>query len=403
MTDRGFHGRRLAPPLFLAAVVVAAAPFLGTVRDQVLDRLPASFLDFALFAFGILLAGLLLAGVARIRRYRALRYAGIALCALLVWLQMVGFATDIPEVDVVERIHILEYGLLSLLFYRGLRPLGGVSSFLLAILSATLVGLCDEWLQWLVASRVGDVRDIGLNASAAGTGALFAACLLSPGGKRRRPDPAGPAAIFGLAAVTTLVFGGFYHCGHLGYEILDRDEGVTFVSWHTEQELREVADERARRWRSGRLPTLDPTSREDYFFLEGTSHVAHRNASLQRGDFVSSWMEQRILERYFAPVLEQRGLRSGEALDLSDRQRDDLRRRAALRGLPATYRSPVLRDRIAVAPSKPVWWTAIVSVAAILGALAVRSWLLRCRNGFGAPGDSMPQRDETSQAHPMTG
>lgn len=357
----------------MAFTIISVAPFLGRLRDLLLERFPGNAVAVATATFGVLLAGAFLLAVTWIRRHRWLRYGGLVVCGLLVWLQLAGFATDIPEVDIVERTHILEYGLLSLLFYRAFLPLRGASAILLAILAAALVGVLDEWVQWFVASRVGEVGDVWLNASAAATGALFALCLMPPEADRVRPKPSEGEAIATLGAVTIVVFGMFYHCAHLGYEIRDRQAGWVFRSWFSDTRLEVVAAERARRWRLGRLPSLDPTAREDYFFVEGTSRVAYRNASLERGDFTSAWMEQRILERHYGPVLERRGLRSGEPLDLDERLREEVRRRAASIKMPTTYRSPVLANRIVIAPSKSVWWASIASVTTVLLALALGS------------------------------
>ena len=349
---------------------MGAAPFLGQVRNVLFAWLPPQALGLGTALFAVLVAGAFVAAVVRIRRRRWQRYGGLALALGLVWLQVVGFATGIPEVDVVERVHVIEFGLLALLLYRALRPLGGGAAAAATVLAALLVGILDEWLQWLVASRVGDAGDVGLNAAAAATGVVFAVSLSPPFGRRWRPAPAERSALAALAAVVVLVFGGFYHCAHLGYLVRDEAQGLVFRSWFSPQELPAAAAERTRRWDAGDLPSLAPLDREDYFFVEGTSHVAHRNASLTAGDVATAWNEQRILERYYAPVLERRGLHSGEALDLEPEHREDLRRQAGRRGGRA-YTSPVLADRIRAAPSKPAWWTGVAAAAAILLLVAV--------------------------------
>jgi hypothetical protein len=366
-TGRGdFEVRRLLPPAVLALAVVTAAPFLGQLRNLLFERLPPQVVGFGTAVFAVLVAAAFVTALARIRQRRWLRYGGLALALALVWLQVVGLATGIPEVDVVERVHVLEFGMLALLFYRAFRPLSGAAAGLGAFLATLLAGILDEWLQWFVASRVGEAGDVGLNAAAAATGVVFALSLWPPLGRPWRPAPAERRALVALAVVVVLGFGGFYHCAHLGYLVRDEPEGLVFRSWYSPQELPAVAAERARRWAAGDLPSLDPLDHEDYFFVEGTSHVAHRNASLTAGDARTAWKEQRILERYYAPVLEQRGLHSGEALDLEPAHREDLRRQAGRLGGRA-YSSPVLADRIILTPSKPAWWTGVgTAVAALL-------------------------------------
>ena len=366
-----FHvsGRRLTAALALSVFIVAAAPFLGQLRDLVLGRMPRGGVLFGTAVFAIFVTATLVVALLRVLRQGWARRAGFAACLAALWAQLAGFSTGIPDVDVVERVHVLEYGLAAILFYRAFGLLPGAAPALLATLSGTLVGIFDEWLQWLVASRVGEVRDVWMNAAAVATGTLLAVVLFAPARAGWRLAAAGRSAAAALAAVTALVFGGFYHCAHLGYEVRDEAARLTFVSWHAPDELAAVAAARDRRWKAGEVPTLDPWRRQDYYFVEGASHVAHRNASLERGDFRAAWAEQRILERHYAPVLAQRGLGSGAPLDLAAPTREALRRRAR-RSAAVPYVSPVLAGRIAVTPSKPVWWTGVGSLAVLLSGIA---------------------------------
>lgn len=382
--------RRMILPAALAVSIIAVAPFMGRLRDALFQRMPTRALELAGLVFAVVLGGAFLGAVISIRERRWLRYGGLVACGLLVWLQIAGFATGIPEVDVVERMHVLEYGLLAVLLYRALLPLGGSSSVVLSFLGGTLIGILDEWVQWLVASRVGEVGDVWLNASATATGLLFGLCLWPAANLVAWPGPRRRAEMAAMTGLTILVFGGFFHCAHLGYEIRDPEEGWVFRSWYSPEELSAVARQRARRWAMGHLPTLEPMDAEDYYFVEGTSHVAHRNESLEHGRVGAAWMEQRILERYYAPVLEQRGLGSGEPLDYAPEQRRDLRRRAEAGGLPSAYRSPVLADRIVVSPSKAEWWLAIGAVVTLFGALTLRWLRASDRHRGGGPGEGRP-------------
>ena len=375
MTERPFHWRRLAPAIALAALVIAAAPFLGTARDLALGLLPRRAFDLAIAGLALLVASALLVGVSRLEQRRRLRVAGLVVCALLVWLQIAGFATGIPEVDAVERAHIVEYGLLAALFFRAFLPHGALPALALATVAGSFVGILDEWLQWLVATRVGEMGDVWLNAAAAGTGALAGLCV-APAAKLGLPFTPGARSATGwLVAATVLAFGAFFECAHRGYEIHDRQAGIVFRSWHSAEELREISAQRARRWREGHLPVLEPTRREDHYFIEGTSRVMHRNVSLEQSLYAAAWLEQRILERWYRPVLEQRGLRSGQPLNLGRAQRAQL---AGLAGPPASsrpYRSPVLADRIVVGVSATTWWAGVACAAAVAAGLgAWPSW-----------------------------
>lgn len=377
-----FRPRRLLPPVLLAAAVIAAAPFLGVLRDALLAAFPRR----ALLVVTALVAAVALAALAwaigRIRERRALRWGGLAACAVLVAAQVVGFATGNASVDVVERIHIVEYGLLAALFYRAFLPLGGAAAPLLAWVAAGLVGTLDEWVQWLVPTRVGDVGDVALNFAAAGTGTLFALCVAppSPGGGGLLPEPP-RRALAALAAVAVLALAGLWHVAHLGYAIRDEALQVTFLSSYTAEQLPRVAAERARRWQTD-PPTLHPLAREDRYFTEGTWRVAHRNAHFHAGRLLAAWREQLVLERYYAPVLARRGLASGAPLDLATHDRARLAR-AGMRRPDARYESPVLADRIALWPSKRQLWVGAGALAAGLLAVAWRTGD-RARGGVAA-------------------
>src|SRR6185295_3099713 len=115
---------------------------------------------------GIAVVAALVAAVWRIRDRRAARYAALAAAVVFG----VGYAfvvrTGNPEVDAVERFHFVEYGLVTLLFYRAWRPRDDASVFVLPVLAALIVGTLDEWLQWFIPARIGELHDILLNGAA---------------------------------------------------------------------------------------------------------------------------------------------------------------------------------------------------------------------------------------------
>src|SRR4030095_15544907 len=115
----------------------------------------------------------LAAGLARIRERRGLRYtllaASVAMAAAFTW----GHASGVPDVDVVEVFHFVEYGLITFLFYRAWRPREDASIVILPFLAALTAGTIDEGLQWFVPVRVGELKDVLLNSVAIGCGLLF--------------------------------------------------------------------------------------------------------------------------------------------------------------------------------------------------------------------------------------
>ncbi len=82
-----------------------------------------------------------------------------------------------------ERVHFLEYGLLGVLFFKGfLQKVKGnristtlfIKSFLLSWVAVTVVGAGDELIQYVLPNRVGDIRDIAMNAAGGGLGVWVA-------------------------------------------------------------------------------------------------------------------------------------------------------------------------------------------------------------------------------------
>jgi hypothetical protein len=68
-----------------------------------------------------------------------------------------------------EAVHFLEYGLLGFFLFRALSfTTQDKSIYFAAFFAGSLVGICDEIFQWAVPGRYWDLRDVGLNALAAG-------------------------------------------------------------------------------------------------------------------------------------------------------------------------------------------------------------------------------------------
>jgi VanZ like protein len=93
--------------------------------------------------------------------WRRLLHVAIPLLIILV----LAYHLHIPE----ERVHFLQYGLLGLLVLKTCR-VQGVTQYAIATLFVVAVGAGDEFVQWLLPNRVGDLRDVGLNALAGAMG-----------------------------------------------------------------------------------------------------------------------------------------------------------------------------------------------------------------------------------------
>ena len=91
------------------------------------------------------------------KRYGFWRLAGIIfiISIYIVWV----FQLDIPE----ERVHFMEYGILGIMVYNGFNS-NKMKIFFLAIVITAIFGTIDELIQWFLPNRVGDIRDVIVNA-----------------------------------------------------------------------------------------------------------------------------------------------------------------------------------------------------------------------------------------------
>jgi hypothetical protein len=356
----------------MGVALLVVAPFLGFLRDLLIGRLPRAFAPLLFAWFGITAGGALLLAALRIRERRRARYAALALAVVLAAGLLGLFRTGQAEVDAVERIHVLAYGLLAFLFARAFAPRRDPSTWLLAFLATALFGILDEWLQWLVPTRVGDLRDVGLNAGAALPGLLLA-WAVAPGSTVRRLAPGSVRRTALAAAAALLAFAGFYDCAHLGHRVESPGFG-SFLSWHTPGELAAAAAERAERWRERPPGRLSPISREDYFLTEGTWRVTARNAALERGDLAAAWLENLLLEAHYAPVLDLSATRTGQPHRWPEWKRAEVEA-ARPRPDPLPYASPVLAPRIHSWTGRGPFWVGVLALVVALCFLAL------CRMG----------------------
>jgi hypothetical protein len=316
----GFSRAWLTTAVVSAATLVLSAPFIGQLRTWLRDRMGDRFpLLMAVIVIGAAAGGLLLA-FRGIRRHRAARYTALGLSVLIA----VGYAavsrTGNAEADAVERFHFIEYGVITLLFYKACRSSGDGRVLVMPVLAAFTVGVCEEWLQWFIPARIGEVRDVLLNLSAIGCGLLFCLGLDPPARVSFKMQPSSRRQVAWLAATAIVVFGLFFDSVHLGYEIADRDAGV-FRSRYSAGQLSRLAERRAIEWRRNPPLTWSRLSREDQYFSEGVAHIEQRNRQWAEANVLAARHENLILEKYYAPVLDAPSYLSATGHRWSDEQR----------------------------------------------------------------------------------
>jgi VanZ family protein len=329
--------------------------------------------QFVTIVGGIIAAGViaaLAAAVLRIRDRRLARYGMIAVAVLIAVAYSAYRAGSNPESNAVERFHFLQYGLITYLFYRAWRPLADASVFLLPVFAGLIVGTVEEWFQWFIPNRVGEMSDVFLNLIAIGTGVLFSVAVDPPERGARGLRFGSGGRIARMAAAALVAFAAFFHIVHLGYRIDDEGTG-SFTSRWSRSELLELQSKTEAAWKASPPPTtLVRLSRENQYLTEGVQHVRERNRLWDAGDVRGAWLENRILETYYEPVLDT-PTHEGAAHRWPSEQRADAESRAAT-AAAAPYSSNAYPYRLFLW-SKVAFWTVVV-IAAIFTVRLNGSW-----------------------------
>jgi VanZ family protein len=355
----GVSAPRLALAIAVSIAVVVSAPFVGDLRTFLTSQLGPRFVPVVNGGFAALAVVLIGVTMLRIRDRRVLRYGLLAAAAGLAVMFGRGTAASSAVTRAVERFHFFEYGLIALLYCRAnrTRPHADPGPYLLAVLSALIVGTAEEALQWFVPDRIGELADVFLNLSAIAVGLLVALALDPPQAFTWRIARSARAGVARLAAVTLLGLALFVRVVHLGTWVGDRE--VRFKSRYSADQIGEAGAARAASW-ARRPPAARPPalSREDQYLTEALWHVQARNTAWDAGQATAALGEQQILERYFASVL-----RLGH--DWPAAQRSDAERRAA----PAAALYESHAERL------PIWtwslrgfWMAVIVLAIPLAA-----------------------------------
>ena len=216
---------RLILAVVVSIGVILSSPFIRDIRDWIRATFPGRYATVVATAVALTIGAALVVAVVRIRDRRMLRYGAIVAALALGTAYSLWNAQGIPEVDAVERVHFVEYGLITLLFYRVWRLRGDASMFVLPLLAGIAVGTLEEWLQWFIPGRVGDMRDVFLNVTAIVCGLLFSVGVDPPDAAAFELRPGSLRRIGVVASVVAVLFALFVHSVHLGVETSDPEAG----------------------------------------------------------------------------------------------------------------------------------------------------------------------------------
>lgn len=300
---RDYSRSWLAAAVSGSALLVLGAPFVGQISARLRDVTRGSYATVLAAAVIVSAVVAIAVAVSRIGDRKAFRYGMLFAAASIATIYARLAASGVADVDAAERFHLIEYGMVALLFYKAFRPAGDGSVVVIPLLAGFVIGTLEEWLQWFVPGRVGEVRDVLLNLISVGCGVLFSLGLDPPAAALSALRRVSRQRIAVLAVAALLAFAGFFQSVHLGYDIVDRDGGV-FRSRYDANALAALSAQRTQQWRTAPPLTLSPFGREDQYLAEGIAHVRKRNERWSEGNLLAARHENLILERYYAPVLD---------------------------------------------------------------------------------------------------
>ena len=239
--DNPDRGANLPRPLVAAwvALLWISAPLLPALRNYLNENAAGGFNRYV--AVGLLAAAAVIVAstwlIASGRRWRAVGTL-IVLCVGFALVYLLLAAPD-PRSRVVEAAHFVQYGTLACLAFFSLRGLSLIARSAQTFLLVVAVGLVDELIQWVLAARVAEIRDVAVNAAAGAFGLLYAGFVLKEGGAKRGelvwPIRAELRDVAISGALVLPVLGAFMYFVHLGDWI--RWNKVEFVSQYRAESL----------------------------------------------------------------------------------------------------------------------------------------------------------------------
>ena len=382
-----FAGRQLKHPetwswlavVSYTAIIFLTLSYIRTVTNYLMQQFGEDILARVTVVTLIGIGGGVLIYLLSTRRRRLVRllyFAGvIALYSYMIsaefrsfvhgWTQHLGYtgaflqAQDIFPVYPGEKVHLLEYGFLGVLFCNALRyRIKDKTGYLLALLGVYLIGLMDENIQWTLPNRVGEYRDALVNLISGALGLLAIGLVIRPPIFRQRCQRSALRPLCYVLAGALLYTGLFLQTvQQFGATIFMPDNGSQFVSAFPESRL--LALDKILLQRLEGKPAEDaPRAARIVFGYEAQRHQAWRDWHYQNKQFFESYCEQEILKTYFRAHLRR------YALELFDYQPEQFKTPPDL-NVSVFYASTAQEKAITLFSQKAMW-AALAITAALL-------------------------------------
>jgi len=156
-------------------VIYCTIPVARAIQEAVSEQVGKLLFLYFTVAL-VLIAGTVALGNLRKRKLPISAYIWL-FGIIAAFMAYIYTLRDIPE----EAIHVAEYGVFSILVYRALvHRIRDFSIYIIATLVVGMVGVLDEYIQWIVPTRYFDLRDITINILSGGMAQLAIVAGLRP-------------------------------------------------------------------------------------------------------------------------------------------------------------------------------------------------------------------------------
>ncbi|NQS99269.1 MAG: VanZ family protein [candidate division Zixibacteria bacterium] len=286
------------------AIIYLTLPYAPIWRDWLTEKLTGYFIPITVI---VLLVLVLVITIVRMVRRRSTLQDYIFLALLIA-----AYYYSLSRIEIlIEQVHFLEYGLLAYLIIRAIRfdrqDSGG---YWTAGLLVAVIGIGDEFIQGLLANRVGELHDVYLNALSGLLALCWFRICLKPY-ETKSDSVATSRVTLPLVGLIVLFIGVFNsRLSEFGYYVEDPEIG-SFYSRLPPDKLgkefpgceffaSEILPKLSEDNYSGLLHTL-----ENPLHGEVMVHIFRRWKRLNRDkDYYVAHRENQILEKYFKPYIQ---------------------------------------------------------------------------------------------------
>ncbi len=282
-------------------IIYTTLSIVSAVRKSLAEKYGPDVFDFIYWILGIIILGIFFFCFRKFQgRQLAHKLAITAVFTGIYVYLMMGMKYP------VERIHFLEYGLLGVLVYFACtRHIRHITAIILSLNIVYWIGLGDEAIQGILASRVGEIRDCVINLFSGALGIGFIWFIIKNRHTENRFTIFFRKTIIIAFFISTLFTALFiYYIHGFGHSIDIRDIGRTYSSFSQQQlsRINRGLDQ---------IPLREITLYED----EALRHLFQRDYYLthdfraQKGSLYKNYhncfYENRILEVFYSRFLEE--------------------------------------------------------------------------------------------------